>query len=131
MPTRYLLSMYTIRVSASFSAAHHLRDYGGKCENPHGHNWRVTACLGGEELDSTGMLFDFGDLKTLLREAIAELDHRDLNTHPYFANVNPTAENIARWIYERLAGALPPQVWLIEVTAEETDGSIATYSAAP
>jgi len=123
------LCMYTIRVSASFSAAHHLRDYGGKCENQHGHNWRVTACLGGETLGPDGMLFDFSELRRLLRETLAELDHSNLNAHPDFTQTNPTAENIAQWIYSRLAGLLPPRARLVEVTAEETDGSVAGYSA--
>jgi len=126
---RYLFRMYTIRVSAGFSAAHHLRDYGGKCENQHGHNWRVSACLAGEALGADGMLFDFSELKRLLRGALAELDHVNLNEHPDFTHANPTAENIARWIYSRLAGLLPPGIHLAEVTAEETDGSVAGYSA--
>ncbi|MDR2734523.1 MAG: 6-carboxytetrahydropterin synthase QueD [Spirochaetota bacterium] len=123
--------MYTIRVGASFSAAHNLREYGGKCENQHGHNWRVTACLGGEALGADGMLFDFSELRRLLREVLSELDHSNINAHPDFTHTNPTAENIARWIYARLQGVLPPQARLVEVTAEETDGSIAGYSGNP
>ena len=126
--------MYTIRVNAGFSAAHHLREYKGKCENPHGHNWRVSACVAGEALAAEGMLIDFGDLKKALREVCAELDHRDINTHPYFSQENPTAENIAYWIFERLAEALrragfsEASLRLREVTVEETDGSVAGYS---
>jgi 6-pyruvoyltetrahydropterin/6-carboxytetrahydropterin synthase len=127
--------MYTIQVSPGFSAAHHLREYKGKCENQHGHNWRVSVRAEGESLGAEGMLMDFGELRSLLREACAELDHRNINEHPDFTQTNPTAENIARWIFNRLEQAIintarnaDLHVALSLVTVEETDGSIASYS---
>lgn len=127
----YFFCMYRITASAGFSAAHHLREYQGKCENQHGHNWRVTATVRGESLGSDGMLVDFGDLRRMLREVCAELDHTDVNTHPHFAVHNPTAENIAAWIFSeverKLAGA--GYVALMDsVSVEETDGSTASWS---
>jgi 6-pyruvoyltetrahydropterin/6-carboxytetrahydropterin synthase len=130
--TCYFLVMYKITASASFSAAHHLREYRGKCENQHGHNWRVTASVRGETLDSDGMLVDFGDLRRMLREVCAELDHTDVNIHPYFAINNPTAENIAAWIFGRIEKKLAEAGYaasMHEVSVEETDGSTACYSA--
>ena len=123
--------MYTIQVNAGFSAAHHLVAYKGKCENQHGHNWRVQASVQGKELNSEGMLIDFGELKTLLRAICAELDHTDINTHPHFSKHNPTAENIAYWIYTRLAETLKAENFqgtVQRVTVEETEGSVASYS---
>jgi len=82
------------------------------------------------------MLIDFGELRRLLREVCAELDHKDINTHPYFTQANPTAENIARWVFVRLkelmkAGGFPEaSIQIREITVEETDGSVASYSEA-
>lgn len=123
--------MYRITVSAGFSAAHHLREYKGKCENQHGHNWHVTATVCGESLGTEGMLIDFGELRQMLREVCGELDHRDINTHPHFALHNPSAENIATWIFselERKLSASGCAALLDNVTVEETDGSVASWS---
>jgi 6-pyruvoyltetrahydropterin/6-carboxytetrahydropterin synthase len=123
--------MYTIQVNAGFSAAHRLVAYKGKCENLHGHNWRVRARVQGKDLNGEGMLIDFGDLKRLLREVCAELDHTDINTHPHFAVHNPTAENIARWIFTRLSKSLKTENFhgtVQQVTVEETEGSSASYA---
>lgn len=91
--------MYEVRVEADFAAAHFLRDYHGKCENLHGHNYQVFAHVRGAELDAGGMLLDFTQLKAALRETCAELDHTNLNDNSYF-DQNPSAERIARVIYE-------------------------------
>jgi len=123
--------MYKITASAGFSAAHHLREYRGKCENQHGHNWRVTATVRGENLGSDGMLVDFGDLRRMLREVCAELDHTDVNNHPHFAIHNPTAENISAWIFLEIRQRLAHSGYVAimdSVTVEETDGSTACYS---
>ncbi len=91
--------MYEVRVEADFAAAHFLRDYHGKCENLHGHNYKVYAHVRGSELDAGGMLLDFTELKGALREVCGELDHTNLNDNSYFAQ-NPSAERIAHFIYE-------------------------------
>ena len=98
--------MYEVRVTADFAAAHFLRDYHGKCENLHGHNYKVYAHVAGSELDAGGMLLDFSVLKSALKKVCALLDHTNLNDNPYF-DQNPSAERIARFIYEKLVEELP------------------------
>ena len=122
--------MFELVVRDEFAAAHYLRDYPGACERPHGHNWRVEVCVRGEELNEIGILMDFKDLKRSLQEVLADLDHRDLNEHPAFQEVNPSSENIARYIFERLRKKLEGYpVRLIRVTVCETDRSCASYLA--
>ncbi|MGI6393749.1 MAG: 6-carboxytetrahydropterin synthase QueD [bacterium] len=82
-----------------FSSAHHLRNYCGKCENVHGHNWRVRLCVTREKLNETGFVMDFKDLDGVLKKITTILDHRDLNSLPQFEKTNPTAENIALFIF--------------------------------
>ena len=93
--------MYEVRVESDFAAAHFLRDYHGKCENLHGHNYKVYAHACGKSLNEGGMLLDFGMLKTALREVCKEMDHTNLNDNPVF-DQNPSAERIAGHIYGRL-----------------------------
>lgn len=122
--------MYELTVSGHFSAAHHLRGYRGKCENLHGHNWKIEALVSSEDLDKTGMALDFTILKKGLRAVLALLDHRDLNKIPYFQKKNPSAENIARFIFEHLKNRFKPHknVKLKKVTAWESPNSSAAYS---
>ena len=88
---------------ADFSAAHALRHYQGKCEAVHGHNFAVEAVVEGGQLTAdTGILADFTELKAELRKVLDDLDHRDLNSHPAFIEVNPSSENIAAYIYRAL-----------------------------
>ena len=112
--------MHTVSVRSSFSAAHNLRDYKGKCENVHGHNWIVEAAVASRKLDKQGMVIDFAVLKKTLKEALEELDHCDLNGLPYFKKVNPSSENIAKFIYDKLKIASSVKVW-------ETENSCAEY----
>lgn len=107
--------MYEVRVTADFAAAHFLRDYHGKCENLHGHNYKVYAHVSGSELDAGGMLLDFSVLKSALKKVCALLDHTNLNDNPYF-DQNPSAERIARFIYEKLVEEIP------ELKLESADG---------
>ena len=95
--------MYEISVDETFAAAHNLRNYHGKCEDLHGHNYKVRVILAGKELDSTGLLYDFVHLKRVIQQVIASLDHKYLNELPPFDILNPSAENIARHIYDRTA----------------------------
>jgi 6-pyruvoyltetrahydropterin/6-carboxytetrahydropterin synthase len=126
--------MYTLRVEADFAAAHFLSAYHGKCENLHGHNYRVRLWVRGEKTDEGGMLADFAVLKKILRGACAALDHSNLNDNPAFEN-NPSAERIARHIFDESLAAfaacgLDPAL-LSAVDVYETPGSMARYEAKP
>ena len=120
--------MYSVRVEADFAAAHSLTHYHGKCERLHGHNYRVRAFARGETLGEGGMLLDFGILKGALRAVCAELDHTNLNDFPVFAQ-DPSAERIAKHVFDRLAETLPAEaaslLWAVEVF--ETPTSLARY----
>jgi 6-pyruvoyltetrahydropterin/6-carboxytetrahydropterin synthase len=121
--------MFEVSVEQTFAAGHALRNYKGKCENVHGHNYKVRITIEGEQLDSTGLLVDFLDVKRLMGGAIEYLDHRFINDLPPFDEVNPSAENIAKYFYDRvsegLSGANPVRV--AEVRVWETDTSSAVY----
>jgi 6-pyruvoyltetrahydropterin/6-carboxytetrahydropterin synthase len=119
--------MYTVRIEDSFAAAHFLADYHGKCERLHGHNYGVRVTASGRDLGKGGMLVDFGVLKTALRGVTAELDHSSLNDHPAFSDGAPSAERIARFIFDRLRDMLP-DVTLTIVEVYETETNRATYS---
>jgi 6-pyruvoyltetrahydropterin/6-carboxytetrahydropterin synthase len=122
--------MFEVMVEESFAAGHALRGYKGKCENVHGHNYKVRVVLAGEQLDSVGLLYDFVALRRLLAEIIRGLDHRFLNDLPPFTDINPSAENIARYFYDELArrvGTSPNGATLREVTVSESETTTATY----
>jgi 6-pyruvoyltetrahydropterin/6-carboxytetrahydropterin synthase len=119
--------MYTVRIEDTFAAAHYLTRYHGKCENLHGHNYRVRVYVTGEELDEGGMLLDFGVLKKTVKGILNTLDHGLLNDLPYFSNGDPSAERIARFIYEETEKALP-DAGLNRVEVFETDINMAAYS---
>lgn len=118
--------MFEIVVRQHFNAAHALRGYPGKCANIHGHNFWVESIIRGAELDALGILIDFKDVKAWLNEILDEFDHTLLNDHPAFAEVNPSSENIAKYIYERLAPRVAPHE-LVQVKLEETDSYAAIY----
>lgn len=120
--------MYDIFIKTHFSSGHHLRDYPGSCELPHGHNWKVTVTVRANELDSLGMGIDFKELKSKVNEVVDELDHRILNDMPEFSEVNPSSENIARFVFDKLSIPLKHQRYhLHSVTVYETDTSGLTY----
>ncbi len=121
--------MFEIRVEADFAAAHFLRDYHGKCENLHGHNYKVFAHVHGKNLDSGGMLLDFGELKSALREVCSILDHKNLNDFEQFAQ-NPSAEKIAKFIFDEISKRLDfskMDAKLFAVDVFETETSRARY----
>jgi len=118
--------MYRIKVEANFSAAHNLRGYKGKCEELHGHNWRVEVSVVSSKLDKIGMLMDFKCLKEKLNTLLEKFDHKYLNKITYFKKVNPTSENIAKHIYDSLKKGVPA---LYSVTVWESDKACATYYA--
>lgn len=128
--------MFEITVEESFAAGHALRNYRGKCENLHGHNYKVQVALAGSELDAAGLLVDFVEVKRWLRELIEPLDHRFLNELPPFDRWNPTAENMARYFYQELArrlacSAYAGRVRLAGVRVWETDATSALYREPP
>ncbi len=98
--------MFELDITREFSAAHALRGYNGDCKELHGHNWTIQVFVRSQELDEIGIAVDFKVLKKELNEILAELDHKYLNELPAFANCNPTSENIACYIYKRLAAAV-------------------------
>lgn len=117
--------MYYVRVEADFAAAHFLSHYHGKCERLHGHNYLVRAWARGGELGEGGMVLDFGELKGALRQVLGELDHRNLNDFPVFAQ-DPSAERIARHVFDSILGLLPGAP-LHAVEVFETPTSMARY----
>jgi 6-pyruvoyltetrahydropterin/6-carboxytetrahydropterin synthase len=123
--------MFEVTVEAGFSSGHYLRNYKGKCENPHGHNYRVLVTLAGSELDKAGLLLDFKLLKTLLRPVVDRIDHQMLNDLEPFTELNPSAENLARYFYQQTAHELEAltngRVRVKDCTLFETDTSFARY----
>ena len=119
--------MYKISVTTKFASAHRLRGYEGPCENLHGHNWVVTAIVGIDELDEIGIAYDFKKLKNHLNEIIERLDHQFLNEVSPFDKINPTSENIAKFIFESLAGKLDSGARVISVEVGESEKYKAVY----
>ncbi|MBI5196313.1 MAG: 6-carboxytetrahydropterin synthase QueD [Nitrospirae bacterium] len=120
--------MYELSVESQFSAAHQLRGYKGKCENLHGHNWRVQISVSAEKLNEIGLAIDFHELKNIVIETLAMLDHVNLNNTFPFTEINPSSENIAKWIYESIRKKLNNDyVKLSAVTVWEAETASATY----
>lgn len=120
--------LWKLTVRSEFCAAHALRHYKGKCERLHGHNYAVEVSVQGNELSpDTELLMDFGDLKALLKETLEPLDHQHINEVPPFDVSNPSSENLARYIWKRMAPALPSTVRMHSVTVAEKDIQSATY----
>jgi 6-pyruvoyltetrahydropterin/6-carboxytetrahydropterin synthase len=122
--------MFEVAVEQSFASAHALRNYKGRCENVHGHNWKVRVVIEGEKLDPTGMLVDFLDVKSFMGEILDRIDHQFLNEIPPFDSINPSAENIAEYFYQQLIGKFaetPVPVRIREVKIWETEIQSATY----
>lgn len=120
--------MYDIFIDTHFAGAHHLRDYPGDCEKPHGHNWKVKVTVRATEVDSCGMGIDFTVLKKIVKKAIDKLDHKDLNTLPYFQEKNPSSEYIAEFLYDEVKEELASERYkLYSVQVKETDTQGLTY----
>jgi 6-pyruvoyltetrahydropterin/6-carboxytetrahydropterin synthase len=121
--------MYEVCVEKSFASGHSLRNYHGKCENVHGHNYRVQVTVQGEQLAPNGLLVDFVELKRLMMKVVDYLDHQFINDLPPFTVINPSAENIAKYFYDEMAGGLKGEVpvRISEVKVWETDTSIAAF----
>ena len=116
--------MFSVKVEGNFSSAHNLRGYKGKCEALHGHNWKIEAVVAKDGPDKAGMVLDFKYLKAQLNKILDKLDHKYLNNLPYFKKANPTSENIAKYIYDRLKVKVPA---VKSVTVWENSVSSATY----
>jgi 6-pyruvoyltetrahydropterin/6-carboxytetrahydropterin synthase len=123
--------MYEITVEAGFSSGHYLRNYKGKCENPHGHNYKVEVTLRGEILDKAGLLLDFKELKQVMRPVIDRLDHQMINDLEPFTEINPSAENLARYFFDetnrQLTEMTAGRVQVKDCTIFETDTTSAKY----
>ena len=98
--------MFEVTVEAGFSSGHYLRNYRGKCENPHGHNYKVFITLMGTELDEAGLLLDFKLLKQVMRPVVDYLDHQMINDLEPFTTINPSAENLAKYFFDQTANQL-------------------------
>jgi len=124
--------MFEVTVEAGFSSGHYLRNYRGKCENPHGHNYKVRVTLAGKELDKAGLLLDFKDLKEVMKHVIDRLDHQMINDIEPFTVLNPSAENLAKYFYDeagaRLRSVTNGRVLVRDVTIFETETTTARYS---
>ena len=120
--------MYELKIITQFAAAHRLENFYGKCEALHGHNWKVEVLLAGERLDEAGLLMDFGQIKARTNALLEEIDHKYLNELEAFREQNPSSENLARYLFERLAAALNGEaVRVCRVNVWESDSSCASY----
>ncbi len=120
--------MYELMIESKFSAAHQLRGYEGKCERLHGHNWRVTMAVTAERLNELGLAIDFHDLKKALREVLDPLEHTFLNEIFPFTQINPSSENLAKWIYDAMVKMVnDDNIEVGSVTVWESDTASASY----
>jgi 6-pyruvoyltetrahydropterin/6-carboxytetrahydropterin synthase len=119
--------MYQVSVESHFDAAHFLRNYKGKCENLHGHRYKVIVNISADKLDDEGLAYDFVDLKGQLNKILDVFDHGCLNDIPPFDKINPSAENIARTIFQKLKPALPSGVALTSSQVWESPENCVTY----
>jgi 6-pyruvoyltetrahydropterin/6-carboxytetrahydropterin synthase len=118
--------VYKIKIIASFAAAHNLRNYNGKCESLHGHNYSVEVILAGDKLNENGLFIDFSEVKKSLNEILSVLDHTYLNELPHFIKENPSSENIAKFIYTEMQKIYHEK--MDSVTVWESPTSAASYS---
>lgn len=120
--------MFDIFIQTHFSAGHHLRDYPGNCERPHGHNWHVEITVRATRLDELGMGIDFRTVKDAAARVMKELDHCDLNEHPSFKDKNPSSENLAVYIFDSLKEELQHERYkLYSILVGETPSSAVIY----
>jgi 6-pyruvoyltetrahydropterin/6-carboxytetrahydropterin synthase len=120
--------MYEVKIITQFAAAHRLENFYGKCEGLHGHNWKVEVFLIGQKLDATGLLMDFGVVKARTKEVLEEIDHKYLNELAAFQGCNPSSENLARYLYERLGAIFNRDgISVRRVDVWESDTSCASY----
>lgn len=120
--------MFEVSIIDNFSAAHKLRGYRGRCEDLHGHNWKIIVTVTAQKLDNIGLAVDFRLLKRKLNKVLEGLDHKYLNDLAYFKKFNPSSENIAEYLYGKLAAAINNRrLKLKEVKVWESDNSAAAF----
>lgn len=124
-----MAQQFTLKTLLDFAAAHSLGGYDGDCAKLHGHNWKVEVEVSGNRLNDIGMLIDFKQIKQHAKQAVQELDHTFLNDHPHFQRVNPTAENIAQYLYTEIAKRIETEdVKMHRITIWENDRNCVIYS---
>ncbi len=119
--------MYELIVKGDFSASHFVRGHQGKCKNLHGHTWKVEIVVVADGLNEMGMVVDFSDIKGNIKEILAVLDHSHLNEVPPFDTINPTSENLAKYLFEEFTKKMP-ELKFKRVTVWESDKAGASYS---
>jgi 6-pyruvoyltetrahydropterin/6-carboxytetrahydropterin synthase len=124
-----MAASYLLKVVTEFASAHTLRDYPGACSRMHGHNWKLELEVVASALDDVGMGIDFKQMKAAANEVGDRLDHRYLNELEPFTDINPTAENIAAYMYREIAAKLNSDTIRVKaVTLWETDRACVRYS---
>ncbi|MEA2207184.1 MAG: 6-pyruvoyltetrahydropterin/6-carboxytetrahydropterin synthase [Blastocatellia bacterium] len=122
------MGTFEVMIERNFSSAHQLRGYKGKCENLHGHNYKIEIYARGHELDNVGLLVDFVELKAAADEVVQYLDHRNINELPPFVELQPSAENLAKYVLEKISSRIDDdRVRIYKVRCFETPTSVATY----
>jgi len=120
--------MYELKVVTQFAAAHRLENFYGKCESLHGHNWKVEIFIAADSLDDAGLVLDFGKIKSQAHQVLDRIDHTYLNELPAFAHVNPSSENLARYLFDELSATLNDnRVRISRVAVWESDTTSAAY----
>lgn len=124
-----MIGSYTMNITSEFSAAHSVRGYEGRCARVHGHNYKITLEIRANNLNHLGFVIDYYDVKTVLQKVIDQLDHYNINDIPPFAEINPTAENIAAWFYKNLSEQLNNErIVVVAVNLYETEDFFVRYT---
>lgn len=124
-----MAQQFVLKTLLDFASAHSLRGYPGDCANLHGHNWKIEVEIVGQELNDIGMVIDFKQIKKHAKEVVKELDHKFLNDIEYFKTVNPTAENIAQYLFKQIQQRIEaPNVTMHQITVWENDRNCVIYS---
>lgn len=119
--------MYELIIADHFSSAHYLREYAGACEKLHGHTWRVEVSIVSEEINAIGLVMDFKDMKAKLKILMDRWDHVCLNELPEFQDMNPSTENMAKWLYQEFNKGLPEDVSMNYARVWESDSASVKY----